>query len=192
METKFSAFFVLFFVLIIAISSFYLKNEVIREFSSNEQKLTGAPEFFLKNFSSKQTKKDGNLKFIFSGNEMKSFKHADITKVKFPIFKKFENNIEHSLIISENADIINNGDQIILKDNVTLTRFPTKTRKQLKLFTSELNIFPNDDYVSSSQPIKIVQEPNIEINGVGMIYNKTENTFKILKKVTVYYEKPKK
>ena len=123
---------------------------------------------------------------------MKSFKHADITKVQFPIFKKFENNIEHSLIISENADIINNGDQIILKDNVTLTRFPTKTRKQLKLFTSELNIFPNDDYVSSSQPIKIVQEPNIEINGVGMIYNKTENTFKILKKVTVYYEKPKK
>ena len=106
--------------------------------------------------------------------------------------EKFENNIEHSLIISENADIINKGDQIILKDNVTLTRFPTKTRKQLKLFTSELNIFPNDDYVSSSQPIKIVQEPNIEINGVGMIYNKTENTFKILKKVTVYYEKPKK
>jgi len=96
------------------------------------------------------------------------------------------------LIVSENADIINKGDQIILKDNVTLTRFPTKTRKQLKLFTSELNIFPNDDYVSSSQPIKIVQEPNIEINGVGMIYNKTENTFKILKKVTVYYEKPKK
>ena len=86
METKFSAFFVLFFVLIIAISSYYLKNEVIREFSSNEQKLTGAPEFFLKNFSSKQTKKDGSLKFIFSGNEMKSFKHADITKVKFPIF----------------------------------------------------------------------------------------------------------
>lgn len=190
METKFSAFFVLFFVLLIAVFSYYLKNEVVREFENNEQKLTGAPEFFLKNFSSKQTKKDGNLKFIFSGKEMKSYKYADITLVESPIFTKFKDNIKESIIVAENGEIIDKGEQIILKKNAILTRLPTKTKKQLKLFTNELNIFPNEEYVTSSKAIKIVQEPNIEINGVGMKYDKKENIFKIFKQVKVHYEKP--
>lgn len=191
METKFSAFFVLFFILIVALSSYYVKNEVVKEFSNNEQKLTGAPEFFLKNFSSKQTRKDGTLKFIFSGDEMKSYKHADITKIRAPIFTKFENNIKHSIIIGESGEIINDGDEIILKDNVELTRLPTKKKKQLKLFTNQLNIFPNEEYVTTKKAVKIIQEPNIEVNGIGMRYDKTENTFKIFKNVKVHYEKPK-
>ena len=121
---------------------------------------------------------------------MKSYKYADITLVESPIFTKFKDNIKESIIVAENGEIIDKGEQIILKKNAILTRLPTKTKKQLKLFTNELNIFPNEEYVTSSKAIKIVQEPNIEINGVGMKYDKKENIFKIFKQVKVQYEKP--
>jgi lipopolysaccharide export system protein LptC len=38
----------------------------------------------------------------------------------------------------------------------------------------------------------MIQEPNIEIDGIGMEYDKKEGTTKLLSNVKVFYEKPNK
>ena len=81
------------------------------------------------------------------------------------------------------------GDEIIVRKNVILTRLATPKKNTMKLFTDSLNILPNSDIIFTRSPVKIIQEPNIEINGVGMKYDKKENTFKLLNKVRVHYEK---
>ena len=68
-------------------------------------------------------------------------------------------------------------------------RIATPKKKAMKLFTDSLNILPNADVIFTRSPVKIIQEPNIEINGVGMKYDKKENTFKLLSDVKVHYEK---
>jgi lipopolysaccharide export system protein LptC len=59
----------------------------------------------------------------------------------------------------------------------------------MKLFTNQLLILPNEEILRSDEKVKIVQEPNIEVDGVGLDYNKKNGIVKILKSVKVKYDK---
>jgi len=192
MESKFSAFFVLFFIFIIALSSFYLKNEVNRELSLNKPKLTGVPDFFLNNFTSIQTKSDGLTKFILSGKKMENYRHLNLTAMHLPKYIRYKNGLPESRIIGQKGELNSDSEKIIIQENVVLTRLETPTKKALNLYTNQLNIFTKEEIVTSDLPVKIIQEPNIEISGTGMRYDKKESTIKLLKNVKVHYEKPKK
>jgi len=192
MESKFSAFFVLFFIFIIALSSFYLKNEVNRELSLNKPKLTGVPDFFLNNFTSIQTKSDGLTKFILSGKKMENYRHLNLTAMQLPKYIRYKNGLPESRITGRKGEFNSDSEKIIIQENVVLTRLETPTKKSLNLYTNQLNIFTKEEVVTSDLPIKIIQEPNIEISGTGMRYDKKESTIKLLKNVKVHYEKPKK
>ena len=192
MESKFSAFFVLFFIFIIALSSFYLKNEVNKELFSTKTKLTGLPDFFLKNFTSNQTRSDGLTKFILSGKKMENYKHLNLTTMQLPKFIRFKNGFPESRITGQKGQLNSDSEKIIIQENVVLTRLETPTKKALNLYTNKLNIFTKEEIVTSDLPVKIIQEPNIEISGTGMRYDKKESTIKLMKNVKVHYEKPKK
>ena len=88
------------------------------------------------------------------------------------------------------GEINDKGEQIILKENAILVRLPTKTKKVLKLFTHELNIYSELDVVTSQKAVKMIQEPNIEIDGIGMKYDNKDGILKLLSNVKVRYEKP--
>ena len=45
------------------------------------------------------------------------------------------------------------------------------------------------EILSSDQKIKIIQEPNIEVDGVGFNYNKKTGIIKIYDSVKVHYDK---
>lgn len=192
MESKFSAFFVLLFILIIALSSFYLKNEVSKELSPKNNKLTGSPDFFLINFYTRQTNSSGQTKFTLSGSEMKNFKHLNLTTIKVPKYVRFKNGLPESQIIGEKGEIKSDSENIIIQKNVVLTRLETTKRKALNLYTNQLDIYTKEEIVTSNLPVKLIQEPNIEISGTGMKYDKKESTIKLLKNVKIHYEKPKK
>ena len=192
MESKFSAFFVLFFIFIIAISSFYLKNEVNKELSFSNAKLTGLPDFFLKNFTSNQTRQDGLTQFILSGKKMENYKHLNLTIMQLPEYIRYKNGLPESRIKGLKGELNSDSEKIIIQENVVLTRLETPTKKALNLYTNQLNIFTKEEIVTSDLPVKIIQEPNIEISGTGMRYDKKESTIKLMKNVKVHYEKPKK
>jgi len=192
MESKFSAFFVFFFIFIIALSSFYLKNEVNKELSLNRTKLTGLPDFFLKNFTSNQTKSDGLTKFSLSGKKMENYKYLNLTFMHLPKYTRYKNGLPESRIIGQKGELNSDLEKIIIQENVVLTRLETPTKKALNLYTNQLNIFTKEEIVTSDLPVKIIQEPNIEISGTGVRYDKKESTIKLLKNVKVHYEKPKK
>ena len=192
MESRFSALFVLFFIFIITLSSFYLKNEVNKELSLTQTKLTGLPDFFLKNFTSNQTRSDGLTKFILSGKKMENYEHLNLTTLELPKYIRYKNGIPESRITGNKGEFNNDSEKIIIQKNVVLTRLETPTKKALNLYTNQLDIFTKEEIVESDLPVKIIQEPNIEISGTGMRYDKKESTIKLLQNVKVHYEKPKK
>jgi LPS export ABC transporter protein LptC len=79
----------------------------------------------------------------------------------------------------------------LFSDNVILTRVKTEKKREMKLFTDELNILPDMDIVITKKPVKIIQEPNIEIYGVGMKYDNKEGIVKLLSNVKVHYDDPR-
>ena len=80
--SKYSIFFTMIFLVIISIISFWLNNEVKKELNIEEKKLTNNPDYFLKNFISKQTDDLGNLNFSLEAIQMNYFSYSDESILK--------------------------------------------------------------------------------------------------------------
>ncbi|MDC0542777.1 LPS export ABC transporter periplasmic protein LptC [Methylophilaceae bacterium] len=185
-----STVFALIFIAIVALASFWLKEEVINEYKNFTLNKNSGPSFFLKYFDSTRTDKEGNLQSSLQAEYMKHFKGEEKTFLFKPFYTKYKNKKKHSTIYSDVGEINDKGEQIILKENAILVRLPTKTKKVLKLFTHELNIYSELDVVTSQKAVKMIQEPNIEIDGIGMKYDNKDGILKLLSNVKVRYEKP--
>ena len=186
-----STAFAFIFIAIVALASFWLKEEVINEYKNFTQSKNSGPSFFLKDFESTKTDEDGNLQSSLQADYMKHFKEEDKTSLFKPLYTKYKDKKKHSTIYSDVGEISDKGEEIILKENAILIRLPTKTKKTLKLYTHELNIYSELDIVTSQKAVKMIQEPNIEIDGVGMKYDNKDGILKLLSNVKVRYEKPK-
>lgn len=187
--SKYSIFFTIIFLVIISIISFWLNNEVKKELNIEEKKLTNNPDYFLKNFISKQTDDLGNLNFSLEAIQMNYFSYSDESILKKPVFKKFEEKKKVLDLISNKGVIYENGEKIKMLDDAQMIRHETKSKKVMKLLSNEITIVPDKEILSSDQKIKIIQEPNIEIDGVGFNYNKKTGIIKIYDSVRVHYDK---
>ena len=192
MANKLSTIFVLLLIFIIALITYWLKAEVEKELQIKNKNNASGPEFYLKSFNSIQTKKNGDVKFILSAKNMEQFDYAEYAILKKPLFTRYKNSKPHSFIKSNNGKVINNGDEYLFTDNVILTRVRTKKKREMKLFTDQLDILPKLDIVLTKKPVKIIQEPNIEIYGIGMKYDNKEGIVKLLSNVKVHYGSPRK
>jgi lipopolysaccharide export system protein LptC len=186
-----STAFALIFIIIVMLASFWLKEEVVKEYKNSTTTKNSGPSFFLNKFNSTRTDEDGNLQNSLQAEYMKHYKDQDKTTLIKPFYTKYKNKNKHSTIYSDVGEVRDKGEEIILRENAILVRLPTKTKKVLKLFTHELNIYSELDVVTSQKAVKMIQEPNIEINGIGMKYDNKEGILKLLSKVKVHYEKPK-
>jgi LPS export ABC transporter protein LptC len=192
MANKLSTIFVLLLIIIIAFITYWLKIEVEKELLTKNNNNASGPEFYLKNFNSVQTKKNGAVKFIIKAKNMEEFNYAEYAILKKPHFTRYKNSKPHSFIKSNNGKVISGGDEYLFTDNVILTRIKTKKKREMRLFTDELDILPNIDIILTKKPVKIIQEPNIEIYGVGMKYDNKEGIVKLLSNVKVHYDNPRK
>jgi LPS export ABC transporter protein LptC len=192
MANKLSSIFVLFLILIITLITYWLKAEVEKELLIKNNNNASGPEFYLKSFNSIQTKKNGDVEFILSAKNMEQFDFAEYAILKNPRFTRYKNSKPYSSIKSNKGKIISDGDEYLFTDNVILTRVKTENKKEMKLFTDQLDILPNIDIVLTKKPVKIIQEPNIEIYGIGMKYDNKEGIIKLLSKVKVHYGSPRK
>jgi LPS export ABC transporter protein LptC len=192
MANKLSTIFVLLLILIITFITYWLKIEVEKELLIKNSKNGSGPTFYLKKFDSVQTKKNGDIKFTISAKNMKEFDYAEYAVLNKPHFTRFKNSSPYSYIKSNTGKVISGGDEYLFSDNVILTRVATKKKKEMKLFTDQLDILPKMDIILTKKPVKIIQEPNIEIYGIGMKYDNKEGIVKLLSNVKVHYDNPRK
>ena len=192
MANKLSTIFVLLLILIITFITYWLKIEVEKELLIKNSKNGSGPTFYLKKFDSVQTKKNGDIKFTISAKNMKEFDYAEYAVLNKPHFTRFKNSSPYSYIKSNAGKVISGGDEYLFSDNVILTRVATKKKKEMKLFTDQLDILPKMDIILTKKPVKIIQEPNIEIYGIGMKYDNKEGIVKLLSNVKVHYDNPRK
>ena len=192
MTNKLSSIFVLLLVLIIAFITYWLKIEVEKELLIKNNNNVSGPEFYIRNFNATQTKKNGAIKFKIRAESMEHFDYAEYATLYKPYFIRYKNSKPYSHIKSNSGKVIGKGDEYLFSDNVVLTRVETMKKREMKLFTDQLDILPNIDIILTKKPVKIIQEPNIEIYGVGMKYDNKEGVLKLLSNVRVHYDNPRK
>ena len=77
----------------------------------------------------------------------------------------------------------------MLIDDTQMIRHETKSKKVMKLLSNEITIVPDKEIISSDKKIKIIQEPSIEVDGIGFNYNKKTGIIRIFDSVRVHYDK---
>ena len=187
--SKYSVFLTTCLLAIVLLISYWLNNEVLKELEIKEKKLTSNPDYFLKKFYSKKTDRQGKLNYSLTADSMKYFEYSDTSNLIKPKFIQYENRLNVLQTSSLKGSIYDNGEKILMNNNVEIVRSETKNKKVMKLFTNQVLILPNEEILRSDEKVKIVQEPNIEVDGVGLDYNKKNGIVKILKNVKVKYDK---
>ena len=132
------------------------------------------------------------VKQPFPSMPVKFWRDPDGKKYHKAYFTRYKNSKPYSYIKSNHGKVLGNGDEYSFSDNVVLTRVETTKKKEMKLFTDQLDILPNIDIILTKKPVKIIQEPSIEIYGVGMKYDNKEGILKLLNNVRVHYDNPRK
>lgn len=185
---KLSILFTIFLLSFVLFISYWLNNEVKRELEIKEKKLSNSPDFFLKNFISYRLDSEGNLNFKLQANTMKYYKHLNESLLSSPFYEDFKENQLNLTIQSENGKISDEGEKIDLINNVLLKRVELENKKEMKLHANNITLLPNKNIMLTKDNVKMIQEPSIEIDGIGLKYDKAEGLIKILKNTHVVYD----
>ena len=88
--SKYSIFFSSITLLIVFFVSYWLNNEVKKELEVSQKKITNNPDYFLKNFTSRQTNEKGEVNFSLEAELMNFYSYNDESTLKKPKFVKYE------------------------------------------------------------------------------------------------------
>ena len=129
------------------------------------------------------------MNFSLAAELMNFYSYNEESTLKKPMFIKYENEKKVFDMVANNGIIFDKGEKIKMLGGVEMLKHETKDKKIMKLLSEEIIILPNKDILLSDKKIKIIQEPNIEVDGVGLNYNKKLGIIKINKDVKVQYVK---
>ena len=147
------------------------------------------PDYIMSNFLTKQTDVNGNLRFQLAAVEMRHFPDDDSTYLESPRYTQFTIGKSPTKVESLRGLVSSDGEKVELFDNVKITRPAFANKGESTLETNHLNIFPNQDLVSTDSPVIIRQAPKTVIYATGMIYEKKLGMLSLLHKVRAHYEK---
>jgi LPS export ABC transporter protein LptC len=154
MANKLPTIFVLLLALIIAFITYWLKAEVEKELLVKKNNNTSGPEFYIKNFNSIQTKKDGAIKFKINAKSMKQFDYAEYAILDKPYFTRYENSKPYSYIKGNHGKIVGKGEEYSFSDNVVLTRVETAKKKGDETFYRSIRYITKYKYYSNKKASK--------------------------------------
>jgi len=148
------------------------------------------PDYVLNNFNTMKTGINGSVQYILAATKMTHYPDDDSTKLERPHLTQYVGDKPYTQIESQRGTVSSNGEIIEFMDNVKVLRPGYKERGDMTVATEYLKVFSKTEIATSDQSVIIKQSPSTELRGIGMIYNKNENTLKLLKNVHVHYLRP--
>lgn len=148
------------------------------------------PDYTMNNFVTTQTDKTGQLRYILAATEMVHYPDDDSTVLQRPRFTQYTVNKPYTQIQGLRGYVSSNGEEIELVDNVKVVRQAFEDKGEMQVLTEKLVILPNEEIAQTNSPVIITQAPKTVIHATGMVYDKKNQTVKLLKHVKVHYEKP--
>lgn len=148
------------------------------------------PDYILNNFVTTRTDVNGDLRYKLLAQEMRHYPDNDTTELQRPHFTRYDINKPATLIEGERGLVSSDGENIQFMDNVKVVRQASAGKGEMVLLTQYLNLTPKKEIATTDKPVVITQAPGTVIHGTGMVYDKKQQTLKLLSKVKVHYDRP--
>ncbi|WP_020167049.1 MULTISPECIES: LPS export ABC transporter periplasmic protein LptC [Methylotenera] len=190
MLTRSALFFPLVLAVLLALLTFWINQTVEQQGPKIDGSNRHDPDYTMHNFVTTQTDATGRLSYILAATEMLHYPDDDSTVLQRPRFTQYTLDKPYTQIEGLHGYVSSNGEQVTLVNNVKVVRQAFEGKGEMQVLTEKLLIFPKNDLVKTDAPVRITQAPKTVITGVGMIYDKKEQTVTLLNRVKVHYERP--
>lgn len=190
MQGRSTVLFPLIVLAILAFISFWIESTVKSPLHRSKASLRHDPDYYLENFVTTKTDIRGNLRSMLAATVMQHYPDNDSTYLTRPRFTQFTNNLPYTQIEGQKGKISSNGEEVEFTKNVVVFRRALANKPEMRLATDYLKIYAKQEIATTNSPVLITQGNKTIIRGTGMLYDKKQQTFTLLKKVKVHYEKP--
>ncbi len=175
-------------LLVLALLTFWIERYVQAPQESLSRTKTHDPDYFMENFVSSKTDKNGKLKTILVAVKLEHFSDDDSLHMMRPRLTQFNATGGYSQIEAQRGIINGDGDVAEFFDHVIFHK-PANNDSDMHLYTSYLKVLPDKNIASTPEQVRITQGPNSYMTGIGMVYNKDHHEITLHKKVKIHYLK---
>ena len=164
----------------------FSSSDAIEHRSSQPAADSHTSDYSMTNFTMTILDVNGQLSRIIKGQKIAHYPEDDVTNITLPIAQFIEEQKDTWLMTSDRAETSGKGDEILLLDNVIITR---KDNNKVELRTSKLNLNTLKNTVYTSEAVKMIS-PYGETSSIGLHAKLSDKTINLNSRVKGQYDAP--
>lgn len=188
MKSRFTAWFPVALLAILAAVTVWLDREVQPPDNTPDGKSRHDPDYIVENFSATRIGKDGRPQHTLHAKRMAHYPDDDSTHLTAPRLVSFRGTSAAMTVTAETALLSGNGENAYLSDNVRLIRAALDKKTELIAETEWLHVMPEAHIAKTDRAVRIT-DGNMLITAVGLELNSETRILKLLSNVRGRYEK---
>ncbi len=162
------------------------KTEKAIEASNEPSAYNEASDYAMTNFTMTIMDENGQPARVIKGQGMAHYPDDDSTKITRPIAQFIQAQKDTWVLTSERGETHGKGDNILLLDNVVITR---KDNDEVALHTTKLNLDTIKQIAYTDAAVKMIS-PYGETNAIGLHATLDEKTINLHSRVKGQYDAP--
>mgnify|MGYP001340637254 CR=1 FL=1 len=169
--------------------TFWLDRQLQPVAPAGNAKLRHDPDYIVEDISATRFGPDGAARFTLDARRMVHYPDDDTTALEAPRLVNFGINGARVTVTSKNALVSSNGENIYLRDDVTLIREAHADKDEMKVETSYLHVIPDQEIAKTDKPVQIT-DLHTRITSIGLEFDNRTRILNLLSNVRSTYERP--
>ena len=178
-------------LLLLLAATYWLNLQVQSPTSAAGKNLRHDPDYMIDNFTATTLDEQGKIRFVMSAKKMWHYPDDDTTHLEQPRLESLASERPPMRMFALNGEVSSKGDEVFLRNDVTIVRPAYADKSELTLNTEYLHVIPNKDLVNTDRPVTMF-DARTALNAVGMELDNKAHTIKFLSHVKTVYEPVKK
>jgi lipopolysaccharide export system protein LptC len=154
----------------LAALTMWLERAVQAPAGSQPNRLEHEPDFIVERFTATNLDKAGRPESRLTAGRMVHYPDDATTELEEPRLVQFREPGPPVRISAERGTVTRDGEEVRLYGNVVVLREATKTRPELRMETSYLQVFPKEDVARTPEAV-VITEGASRVTGVGLDFN---------------------
>jgi lipopolysaccharide export system protein LptC len=149
------------------------------------------PDFIVSSFAATTLNERGEPRFLMTAQKMTHYPYNDSTTLEEPRLASFFPDRPTVYASARRGNVSSKGEEIYLRDEVTLVRAASAAQSAMVFTTSFLHAVPGLEQADTGEPVTMTDAHSI-VHAVGMQMDNKARTVKLLEQVRSQYEPGKK
>jgi lipopolysaccharide export system protein LptC len=171
---------------VLAALTFWLQAVLSPTESSSERKQGHDPDAIAENFEIRRLDDQGRVKYRLSAPHLVHYPDDDTTEITEPKLTAYRIDAPPVTLSSRHARVTAQGEQILLKDDVVITRLSNNAQPPMIARMPDLTVEPEAGIARTESPVEITQGASW-MTGTGARLDNNLSTFELLSEVRGHY-----